>query len=179
MAILMFSWITSWETLPPSRVGWYWQVPALYLEIWGPQLWPMGLNHAAPQDDCNNSVGSVWALTHTRWAGAGLWLPRLKLPSPCRDSAPELCQSLKLTASGKQPGGSGTSDCWGNEMQTDLSALALWASCTSSAPCPPHCRACAPQCSPPPGGCPKASHLGTAAYLPVFWPVLPVWNTDA
>lgn len=126
------------------------QCPTWWLQ-WNQQCWLSVSSHT-------HKVSRSWAL-----------ITKAEITKPLQRLSTWIVSVFKADSLRKsslvQPGGSGTSNCWGNEMQTDVSALALWASYTSSAPCTPHCRACAPQCSPSPGGCPKASHLGTAAYI--------------
>lgn len=172
----------SWETQLPTGVSRYWQVPGLYLESWGPQLQPMGLSRPAPQDDCSetNSVGSVWLLTSTMWAGVGLWLLRLKLLSLAEISTWILslfkAGSLRKS-SAVQRGGSGSSNCWGNKRCRQIYQLLHFEH--PAHPMHPDYRACTPQWSPSPGGALKPHSLAQQLILPGFWPILPVWNGDA
>lgn len=143
----------------------------------------MGLNHTAPPDDCKetNSVGSVWVLTHTTWAGVGLWLLRLKLLNPCRYSAPESYLSLKLTASGKalQSNWTGSSNCWGNKRCRQIYQLLHFEHPTDPVHPVPLTAGPVPHSGLPLlGDALKPHTLAQQLILPVLSPILPIWNTD-
>lgn len=111
----------SWETQLPTRVSWYWQVPALYLESWGPQPQPLGLNHTAPHDDCDEtnecwlSVSSHIHNVSRSWA----LITRAEITKPLQRVSTWIMSVFKADNLRKsslvQRGGSGSSYCWGKE----------------------------------------------------------------